>query len=127
MPTPASRPPAFPAVRAAARTPARMSRYSPRTSQYSPSGSRPPPLRNRATSVSSSMSEPSGPTRPSMTRPLDAPRSTAASAICPLTTWSPQEGGGDAGVDRDVQAGGLGEIAAGERERGGGDVLGQHL
>ena len=38
-----------------------------------------------------------------------------------------QEGGGDAGVDGDVQAGGVDEFAAGEDEHGVGDVLGQHL
>ena len=48
-----------------------------------------------------------GPTRPSMTRPLEAPRSTATTVTVSGHAASAQEGGGDAGVDRDVQAGGL--------------------
>ena len=56
-----------------------------------------------------------------MTRPLDAPRSMAAND----PRGSPQEGGGDARVDWDVQSGGLAEVAAGQREDRRGDVLGQ--
>src|SRR6478735_1187787 len=137
--------------RYASRRPARMSWYRPRMSQYSPSGSRTAPLRKRRTWVRSSRP---GPTRPSMTRPLDAPRSTAARLISFALIAPPvlgisrarsprgrrgcvddslgkprssEEGGGDAGVDGDVQAGGLGQIAGGEREQRGRDVLGQHL
>ena len=48
-----------------------------------------------------------GPTVPTMTRPLDAPRSTAATRARFDGIGSAQERGGDAGVDGDVQAGGV--------------------
>src|SRR6478609_9659981 len=40
---------------------------------------------------------------------------------------SSQEGGGDAGVDGDVQPGGLREVTGGERVHGVADVVGQDL
>src|SRR4051794_12123890 len=64
-------------------------------------------------------------TLPAITRPPDAPMSTAPNTG---SRWrSPQERGGDAGVDRDVQTGGVAEVGRAEHEDGVGDVLRQHL
>src|SRR5579872_705746 len=80
---------------------------------------------NRLTSCSSM---PSAATWAATTRPLDAPRSTPATVTGLMRgTSSPEERGGDARVDRDEQARRQGEVAAGEGEDGGGDVLGQYL
>src|SRR3954454_2003964 len=123
-----------------------MPPYRARTSQSSVPPTRTGRLANRCTSCRSRRS---GPTRAAMTRPLEAPRSTAAKVfseliarlrLAPLLARSslrcslarrprdsPQEGSRDAGVDRDVQAGRAGQVAAGQREDGVGHVLGQHL
>src|SRR3954451_6332316 len=104
------------------RRPARMSVHKPRTSQYSRSPTGTGPLRNRRISVRSSRS---GDTVARITRPLDAPRSTAAKFFS--FTGSAQERGGDAGVDRDVQTGGLRQVTGGQRVDRVGDVVGQDL
>ena len=83
------------------------------------------PLGKRCTSVERAAS--AGPTAPTITRPLDAPRSTAATTD-PATGRSPQERGGDAGVDGDVQPGGVAQSSGPHSTNDGvGDVLGQHL
>src|ERR1700722_4147211 len=86
---------------------------------------------NRLTSCSSM---PLSATRAPTTRPLEAPRSTPATVTglmpapaVPGVTASTEERRGDARVDRDQQAGGERQVAAGEGEDGGGDVLGEHL
>ena len=81
------------------------------------------PLRNRLTSCSSTARP--APTRPSMTRPLDAPRSTAASDRRPCAhrrnaAATPES----TGMCRPVVCD---RSPAGQREHGVGDVLGQHL
>src|ERR1700712_2892694 len=106
----------------AARRPDRLCANSARRSQCSPSGRATGPLGNRATVSSSRVSTP---TRPRTTRPLDAPRSTAATVT--VTSPLPQERGGHAGVDGDVQAGGVGELGAAEHVDRVGDVLGEDL
>src|SRR4051794_15401196 len=108
----------------AARSPARIPRYSDRMSQCSVPPTRTGSLANRATGSSSSRP---GSTRPAITRPLDAPRSTAANTPSVIRRSSSQESGRDAGVDRDVEAGGVRKFAAGEHEHRVGHVLGQHL
>src|SRR5215469_12669166 len=65
-----------------------------------------------------------GPTRPTMTRPADAPRSAAATVTL---LRLPQEGSGYTPVHRDEQAGGERQIAAAQRDYGSCDVLWQHL
>src|SRR5919112_685688 len=62
---------------------------------------------------------------PTTTRPLVAPRSTAATV--PITRRSAKERCCDAGVDRDVQACGLAEVVSGQHGYGGGDVLAEHF
>src|SRR5215212_6247141 len=140
MPTPSRPPWSRPAARSPSSTPA----YRPRTSQRRVPEVRTGRLGNRCASASSSRP---GPTRAAMTRPLDAPRSTAARVssslmarlrLAPLLARSSlrcslarrpsaEEGRSDAGIDGDVQAGGAGRVAAGEGEDGVGDVVGQHL
>src|SRR4051794_29914549 len=130
MPTASTVAPARPA----ARSPSSRPRYSARTSQCRVGPTRTGPFGNLLTSSSSRRS---GPTRPTITRPLEAPTSTAATrallrwlTCAPRTaraTGSAQEGGGDAGVDRHVQPRGAGQLAAGEGEDRVGDVLGKHL
>src|SRR6476659_6203915 len=70
-------------------------------------------------------------TTPTTTRPLEAPMSMAATVVggagSLIRTSSAQEGGGDAGVDGDVQTGGVGQVGGAEHEHGVGHVLGQHL
>src|SRR6476659_3300576 len=92
-------------------------------SQWRPSGRRTGSFVNRWTSVSSSSV---GATRPTITRPLDAPRSTAATSR-PVTGGSPEEGRRDARVDRDMEARGLAQVATDKREDRGRDMLGQDL
>src|SRR5215211_687209 len=132
--------------------------------QCSPSVIRTGSLGKRCTSSTLSSS---GPRWPSITRPLVAPRSTAAThplvIACPSTgsghicglspskparscpstgavlspskgsghvpqlKASPQESGGNAGVDGNVQAGGVTQIGRAEHEDRVGDVLRQHL
>src|SRR5665647_3671405 len=71
-----------------------------------------------------------------MTRPLEAPRSTAAYAFTVVhlrpraastSVRSSQEGGRDAGVNGDVKAGGVAEVGGAEHEHGVRHILGQHL
>src|ERR1700733_14459826 len=105
-------------------------------------------LGNLLTSCSST---PSGPIRAAITRPLDAPRSTPATTTPPVTTvpglpvwrWagysrpnatrasmsreSSEEGCCHARVDRDEQARGERQVAAGECENRRGDVLWEDL
>ena len=64
----------------AARSPASECSSSAGKSQCRPSSRGTGPLGNRATV---SIAKVSGPTRPRTTRPLDAPRSTAATVIAP--------------------------------------------
>src|SRR5688572_24148686 len=90
-------------------------------SQCRVSCSRTAPLGNRLTSVSSSRA---AATWPNITRPLEAPRSTAAMVRAFMST---QESGGHAGVDGNVQAGGTRQLPGGQYEHRVGDVLGQHL
>lgn len=62
-------------------------------------------------------------------------KATAAASQTPEATWSPyisilrsllpEERGGDARVDGDVESGGVGEVACEEGVYGGGDVVGQ--
>ena len=107
----------------AARSPARLWSSSAGRSQCRPSPRSTGPFENRATV---SISRVSGPTRPTTTRPLEAPRSTAAT----VTVMGRQRSSrrcGDTGVDRHVQSGGVGEVGAAEHEDGVRDVLGQHL
>src|SRR5512142_456612 len=83
---------------------------------------------NRLTSWSST---PSADTWAAITRPLDAPRSTPATATALIRAGprasSSEERRGDPRVDGDEQSGGEREVPAGECEDGCGDVLGQHL
>src|SRR4051812_47393680 len=106
--------PSAAASRPAARSPTRTSPNSPTAPQCSPSGSGTDAFANRCASCSTTRP---GPTSASITRPLDAPTSTAT-YVDPSTRRLPEEGCGDAGVHRDVQAGGVGEVAADEREHG---------
>src|SRR5665647_2092556 len=99
--------------------------------QCSPSMVRTGSFPNRATGCTLSSF---GPTRPSTTRPLDAPRSSAATTPAAVVTGEPrapwassQECGRDAGVDRDVQARGVAEIGRAEHEHGVCHVLREHL
>src|SRR6478609_853709 len=92
-------------------------------SQWRPSGRRTGSFVNRWTSVSSSSV---GATRPTITRPLDAPRSTAATSR-PVTGGSPEEGRRDARVDGDVEPRRLTQVATDQGEDRGRDVLGQDL
>src|SRR4051812_21945338 len=85
-------------------------------------------LGNRLVSTSSSRP---GPTRPIMVRPLEAPRSMAATTADFMTPLPcrrlAQEPGRDAGVDGDVQPGRPRQLSRGEHEHGVGDVLRQYL
>src|SRR5262245_66090276 len=113
----------MPATRPALARPASAWSSSAGKSQCSPSVRSTGPFGNRATvSIESSL----GPTRPRTTRPLEAPRSTAATVMA-LLIRSAQERCGHAGVHRHVQPGGVGELGAAEHEDRVGDVLGQHL
>src|SRR3984885_1724994 len=129
-------------ARAAAPRPSSIPRYSPRMSQCSVPSTRTGVFANRCASCRPSWPRPPWPT---MTRPPDAPRSTAATATVPaapagaapagaasadappILMTSAQERGGHARVHRDVQPGGQGQVAGGQRDHRGGDVLGQHL
>src|SRR5436190_17977023 len=66
---------------------------------------------------------------PAVTGPQPSSYHQAVRWILPVRRGggSAEERGGDAGVDRDVQAGGLGQVTAAQREDRGRDVLGQHL
>src|SRR6478735_1149042 len=148
MPTDVTGPP-----RAATRSPSSMPWYRASTSQWSPSGRCTGVVAKRCASVSTSSS---GPTRPVITRPLVAPRSTAAKAascreVAGMGTLirsgrsrapvmrgtasgarqggarSAQEGRRHTGVDGDVETGGVCEIPARQGEDGVGDVLREHL
>src|SRR4029450_14016465 len=109
----------------ASRNPTRMFRYSSRMFQCSPSGMRTGSLGKRCTASTLSCSGAKG---PSITRPLVGPRSTAAThplvTACPR---SPEESGGNAGVDGNMQTGRVTEIGRAEHEHRIGDVLGEHL
>src|SRR5215469_6751592 len=108
---------------AAERSPDTTEPYSRRMSQYNVPPADTGSLGNRLTSCSSM---PDAVTRAAMTRPADAPRSTAATTRS-FTPGSSQEGGRYSGIDGDEQAGGERQIAAAEREDRGCHVLGQHL
>src|SRR6476646_9281324 len=109
----------------AARRPVSVSRKSPTTSQCRPVVSRTGSLVKRWTSSKNSCPDP---TRPSITRPLEAPMSTAATTAGPaLIARSSQERRSHSGVDRDVQAGCECEVATGEDEHCGRNVLGEDL
>src|SRR5690625_543617 len=151
MPTDVSRP----WRRVAVRRPSSTSAYSRSTSQCStsrsPVGTATGPLGKRATS---SVCRRPSLRWPVITRPPEAPRSTAAKVdgewpgarsgsagavagpgsgsapggvVLVPGMGSAQEGGRDAGVDGHVQAGGQRQVRAGEGEDGGRDVLGEHL
>src|SRR5215469_18335509 len=78
--------------------------------------------------ISSCSSMPAADTRPAMTRPADAPRSTAATtASLTRSSGSSQEGGRYSRVDRDQQAGGEWQVAGTEREHSGCDVVRQYF
>src|SRR5262249_30334530 len=104
-------------------------------SQYSVPFARTGSFGNLLTSCSSTAERE---TRAAITRPPDAPRSAPAtttdpvkpapgSAIATRTSALSQECGRYPRVDRYEQARGERQVAAAEREHGGGDVLGQHL
>src|SRR5690242_7478208 len=95
------------------------------------------PLANRCTT---SMVMVWSRTMPATTRPLEAPMSIAATtvtgwgAVIAECSWRSaggsslaQESGGDAGVDGDVQPGGVRQVGRAQHEHGVGDVVGQHL
>jgi hypothetical protein len=66
---------------------------------------------------------------PTTTRPLEAPRSMAATRIAASVTPSPssQESGRHPGIHGNVHASGLGQLAAGQGEDRVGDMAGQYL
>src|SRR6266699_6395894 len=95
-------------------------------SQYSV----PPAVTGRLVNLCTSCSEtPEPPTCPAITRPPDAPRSTAAIVTGPVIcrTLSSQERGRHTRVDRDEQAGRQRQVAGAQREHRRGHVLGQDL
>src|SRR6218665_2720523 len=109
--------------RTASARPSTTSRYSSVTLQCSPSGVRTGAFANRDTS---SRRMPESSTCPRMTRPLVAPRSTAATApLRVLMAGLAQERGRDARIHRHVQPGGVREVGSGDGGDGVGDVLGQ--
>src|SRR5882724_473096 len=116
--------------RAASARPCRTLASRPRMSQYSVPPAVTGSLPNRCTSRSAT---PPSPTRPAITRPPDAPRSTAATTTSVIAATpssqalSSQEGRRHPRVDRDEQPGGERQVAGaqgGHRRR---HVLGQHL
>src|SRR5215475_864175 len=94
-------------------------------SQYSVPPTATGSLGNRYTSCSST---PSARTWPVITRPPEAPRSTAAT-VTPVNAGPclSQECGRHPGVDRDEQSGGQRQVAGAQREHRRGHVLGQDL
>src|SRR5215203_6740216 len=104
----------------ALRNPTRMFRYSSRMFQCSPSEMRTGSLGKRCTSSRLSWSGRGGQASPGHWWRRDQLR--------PHTpTRSPQESGGDAGVDGNVQAGRVTEVSRAEHEDRVGDVLGEYL
>src|SRR3954447_24386004 len=100
--------------------PRRTSPYRPSIGQRRWPSTSVTPLANRCTGSSRIWLSS---TRPAMTRPPDAPMSTAAKTRTGLA----EEGGGDAGVHGHEEPGGVAELVRAQGSDRLGDVFGEHL